>query len=126
MRDQVKSTRQPGQLGGGSHEQPRSQEVLDDVARQAADAKSAGRGCFRFFEAAMDAQLEAARQLEICHWIAARTAAARILVCPTYYTDDPILDQPLLDFYAGYQVGGGSNEPGANTAVSIRGAQSHA
>jgi hypothetical protein len=24
---------------------------------------------------------------------------------------DPILDQPLLDFYAGYQVGGGSNEP---------------
>jgi hypothetical protein len=23
---------------------------------------------------------------------------------------DPILDQPLLDFYAGYQVGGGSNE----------------
>jgi hypothetical protein len=24
---------------------------------------------------------------------------------------DPVLDQPLLDFYAGYQVGGGSNEP---------------
>jgi hypothetical protein len=24
---------------------------------------------------------------------------------------DPILDQPLLDFYAGYQVGGGTNEP---------------
>ncbi|KAA0077604.1 hypothetical protein [Tardiphaga sp. P9-11] len=24
---------------------------------------------------------------------------------------DPILDQPLLDFYAGYQVGNGSNEP---------------
>jgi hypothetical protein len=24
---------------------------------------------------------------------------------------DPILDQPLLDFYAGYQVGSGSNEP---------------
>ena len=24
---------------------------------------------------------------------------------------DPILEQPLLDFYAGYQVGGGSNEP---------------
>ena len=24
---------------------------------------------------------------------------------------DPILDQPLLDFYAGYQVGGGSNQP---------------
>jgi hypothetical protein len=26
-------------------------------------------------------------------------------------SDDPILDQPLLDFYAGYQVGGGDNEP---------------
>ena len=26
-------------------------------------------------------------------------------------SDDPILDQPLLDFYAGYQVGGGANEP---------------
>lgn len=24
---------------------------------------------------------------------------------------DPILEQPLLDFYAGYQVGGGANEP---------------
>ena len=24
---------------------------------------------------------------------------------------DPILNQPLLDFYAGYQVGGGANEP---------------
>jgi hypothetical protein len=26
-------------------------------------------------------------------------------------SDNPILDQPLLDFYAGYQVGGGPNEP---------------
>jgi hypothetical protein len=25
--------------------------------------------------------------------------------------DDPMLDQPLLDFYAGYQVRGGANEP---------------
>jgi hypothetical protein len=25
--------------------------------------------------------------------------------------DHPILDQPLLDFYSGYQVGGGANEP---------------
>ena len=24
---------------------------------------------------------------------------------------DPILDQPLIDFYSGYQVGGGANEP---------------
>jgi hypothetical protein len=26
-------------------------------------------------------------------------------------SDDPILTQPLIDFYAGYQVGGGANEP---------------
>ena len=26
-------------------------------------------------------------------------------------SDDPILEQPLLDFYAGYQVDGGANEP---------------
>jgi hypothetical protein len=26
-------------------------------------------------------------------------------------SSDPVLDQPLLDFYSGYQVGGGSNEP---------------
>ena len=26
-------------------------------------------------------------------------------------SDDPILDQPLLDFFAGYQVVGGANEP---------------
>jgi hypothetical protein len=26
-------------------------------------------------------------------------------------SDDPMLDQPLLDFYAGYQVGAGANEP---------------
>jgi hypothetical protein len=26
-------------------------------------------------------------------------------------SDHPILDQPLLDFYRGYQVGGGANEP---------------
>ena len=25
--------------------------------------------------------------------------------------DDPVLDQPLLDFYAGYQIAGGANEP---------------
>jgi hypothetical protein len=26
-------------------------------------------------------------------------------------SEDPILQQPLIDFYAGYQVGGGANEP---------------
>ena len=35
----------------------------------------------------------AARQLEIINWIVPRTAATRIIVCPSYYTDDPVLDR---------------------------------
>ncbi|PZQ57328.1 MAG: hyaluronidase [Phenylobacterium zucineum] len=35
----------------------------------------------------------AARQAEIVHWIAGRTAASRVIVCPSYYTDDPVLDR---------------------------------
>lgn len=35
----------------------------------------------------------AARQVEIVHWIAARTPTARIVTCPSYYTDDPVLDR---------------------------------
>lgn len=32
-------------------------------------------------------------QVEILHWIAARTRASRVIACPTYYTDDPVLDR---------------------------------
>lgn len=35
----------------------------------------------------------AKRQAEIAHWIGERTVASRLLVCPSYYTDDPILDR---------------------------------
>lgn len=35
----------------------------------------------------------AARQVEIVDWAAGRTGAERILVCPTYYSDDPVLDR---------------------------------
>lgn len=35
----------------------------------------------------------AARQVEIIDWIAGRTSAARLIVCPSYYTDDPVLDR---------------------------------
>lgn len=35
----------------------------------------------------------ATRQAEIVHWAAGRTAASRIIVCPTYYSDDPVLDR---------------------------------
>jgi hypothetical protein len=35
----------------------------------------------------------AARQAELVHWAAARSQANRIVVCPTYYSEDPLLDR---------------------------------
>jgi hypothetical protein len=35
----------------------------------------------------------AERQIEIVEWAAGRTHATRIIVCPSYYSDDPILDR---------------------------------
>jgi hyaluronoglucosaminidase len=35
----------------------------------------------------------AERQIEIVHWIAERTSASRVIACPSYYTDDPVLDR---------------------------------
>lgn len=34
----------------------------------------------------------ASRQADILHWIGARTRAKRLILCPTYYSDDPALD----------------------------------
>jgi hypothetical protein len=35
----------------------------------------------------------AARQAEIVHWIGPRTKASRLIMCPSYYSDDPVLDR---------------------------------
>lgn len=35
----------------------------------------------------------AVRQARIVDWIAHHTGAGRLIVCPTYYTDDPVLDR---------------------------------
>lgn len=35
----------------------------------------------------------AARQVDIVHWTLNRTKATRIIVCPSYYSDDPVLDR---------------------------------
>jgi hyaluronoglucosaminidase len=32
-------------------------------------------------------------QVDIVHWVRERSKATRLLVCPSYYTDDPILDR---------------------------------
>ncbi len=44
----------------------------------------------------------AARQVEIMHWVAERTSAKRVVFCPTYYSDDPVLDRVFGDRPAGY------------------------
>jgi hyaluronoglucosaminidase len=44
----------------------------------------------------------AARQAEIVHWIAERAGEARLIVCPTYYTDDPVLDRVFGQRPEGY------------------------
>jgi hyaluronoglucosaminidase len=35
----------------------------------------------------------AREQVEVVHWAAERTAAGRVIVCPSYYSDDPVLDR---------------------------------
>jgi len=35
----------------------------------------------------------AGKQVDIVHWIAERATADNIVVCPTYYSDDPLLDR---------------------------------
>ncbi len=35
----------------------------------------------------------AKNQIEISHFVAAHTKAARLIVCPSYYSDDPLLDR---------------------------------
>jgi hyaluronoglucosaminidase len=54
----------------------------------------------------------AERQLEIADWAAARTAADRVIVCPSYYTDDPVLDRVFGQRPAGYleALGAGLDE----------------
>jgi hyaluronoglucosaminidase len=44
----------------------------------------------------------AARQIEIVDWIAGRMSAGRLIVCPSYYTDDPVLDRVFGQRPAGY------------------------
>jgi hypothetical protein len=35
----------------------------------------------------------AQRHADVVHWAAERTSASRIIMCPSYYTDDPVLDR---------------------------------
>jgi hyaluronoglucosaminidase len=44
----------------------------------------------------------AERQVEIVEWAAGRTRADRIIVCPSYYTEDPVLDRVFGQRPTGY------------------------
>ncbi len=44
----------------------------------------------------------ASRQTEIVHWAAERTNASRVIVCPSYYSADPILDRVFGNRPNGY------------------------
>jgi hyaluronoglucosaminidase len=50
-----------------------------------------------------------ATQVEIAHFAAERSAAERVIVCPSYYTDDPVLDRVFGQRPDGYveQLGAG-------------------
>lgn len=44
----------------------------------------------------------AAKQADIMHWVRERTQASQLTICPTYYSDDPVLDRvfgPRPDHY---------------------------
>jgi hyaluronoglucosaminidase len=49
-----------------------------------------------------DAPELAARQLDVARWVVDRTGADRVIVCPTYYSDDPVLDRVFGDRPPGY------------------------
>ncbi|MBI3677874.1 MAG: beta-N-acetylglucosaminidase domain-containing protein [Proteobacteria bacterium] len=73
---------------------------FDDAAKAALARKLAGLdaiGCdmlaILFDDMRGDLPDLARMQAGIIHWIAERTKAKRLIVCPSYYTDDPVLDR---------------------------------
>jgi len=67
----------------------------DDLAAKLAQLDSLGLADLGVFFDDMKGDLPelAPRQVEIVHWIAERTSAERVIACPSYYTDDPVLDR---------------------------------
>jgi hyaluronoglucosaminidase len=73
---------------------------FDDAAREALAAKlaffdeiGADDVAILFDDMRGDVPGLAAMQVEIVHWARERTRASRLIVCPSYYTDDPVLDR---------------------------------
>lgn len=70
-------------------------EARESLARKLADLDAIGIQDLAVLFDDMRGDLPdlARDQIAILHWIAERTAASRILLCPTYYSDDPVLDR---------------------------------
>lgn len=73
---------------------------FDDTARAALDRKLAFLDRLGIQDLAIlfddmrgDNPDLAAKQIEITHWVKARTSARRLMICPSYYSDDGVLDR---------------------------------
>ncbi|MEQ6886729.1 beta-N-acetylglucosaminidase domain-containing protein [Salicola sp. Rm-C-2C1-2] len=82
---------------------------FDDIIRQALlhrlqflDGIGVQDLVIQFDDALADLPELAARQVELVHWVRAHCAAERIIVCPSYYSDDPMLDALFGRRPAGY------------------------
>jgi hyaluronoglucosaminidase len=82
---------------------------FDDAARASLahkleffDAIGADDVAILFDDMRGDVEDLAKRQMEIIHWAAARTKASRVVACPSYYSDDPILDRVFGNRPKGY------------------------
>ncbi len=66
-----------------------------DLARKLAGLDEIGVECLAILFDDMRGDLPelAHSQVEILHWIRRRTRARRMVACPTYYSDDPMLDR---------------------------------
>ncbi len=66
-----------------------------DLARKLAELDEAGveRLAILFDDMRGDLPGLARDQIAILHWIAERTKASKVILCPTYYSDDPVLDR---------------------------------
>lgn len=77
---------------GSTH--PFDDEARADLARRVADLDAIGVDdlCVLFDDLRGDMPELAARQAEVVNFCAGLTRAARVYTCPTYYSDDPVLD----------------------------------
>lgn len=70
-------------------------EAQGDLARKLVEIDSWGVDdlAILFDDMRGDLPNLAATQADILHWVRDRSRATRLIVCPSYYTDDPVLDR---------------------------------